>query len=256
MVDKGVEPNAIAFCAMIDTCAKAGNLVRAEYWYEKMLQRGIAPDAHIYSAVINACANTAGPGSAESAEMWLDRAEQGGLIDQIVYSSVINACGKVGDIARALRVFQRMRANALKPQVVAYSSLALSYARRGNWQQVESISQDMMADGVAVNEYFAYAQLLSYANCRQKKAQRAENYFRHVLGAGVEANDHIVQALTRCVGSQRCVTLLRELLGDRETPKPPPPRARQAGAIRSRCCSGSNCGVGWVGVRMSGGKPL
>merc|ERR1712154_294879 len=133
-----------------------------------------------------------------------------------------------------------MRANVKKPRVVAYATLALPYAHRGNWQQVERISQIMLADGVAVNEYFAYAQLLSFANCRPKQVQRAENYFRHVRKVGLKANDHMVLALSRCVGKQRCARLVEELMGGREASMPP--QAQEAGVVRSRRCSGSHCG--------------
>jgi len=225
MVDSKVEPNVITYSALVDACGKTGNLERAEYWHAQMLERGIAPNAHSYTALINACAKRAGPGGAEAAEQWLDRSEQAGVVnDVVVYSSVIDACGKVGDAERALRVFRRMQARGLKPHVVAYAALARPYAYRGDWIKVESLAQGMESEGVFMNEYFLYAQLLSYAVARPRQAQRAEACFRKALCASVKANDHVVGALARAVGRQRCTELMAELCNGRPVPMPQPRR--------------------------------
>jgi len=223
-----VDPNVITYSALIDACAKAGNLPRAEYWHGKMLERGITPNAHSYTALINACAKRAGPGGAEAAEQWLDRSEETGVVnDVVVYSSVIDACGKSGDAERALRVFRRMQARGLKPHVVAYAALARPYAYRGDWIKVESIAQGMESEGVVTNEYFTYAQLLSYAVARPRQAQRAEAYFRKALQTGINANDHVVGVLARAVGRPHCTELMAELCGGRQVPQPPPRRGQE-----------------------------
>jgi len=223
MIEKGVEPNAVSFSALMDSCAKAGNFSRAEHWHKVMLERGIPPDAHSFSAVINACAKQVAPGRAEAAEKWLERAELAGVGDMVIYTTVIDACGKAGDAERALRVFRRMQTQGFRPQIVTYAALARPFAHRGDWVQVESIAQEMSADGVAVNEFFLYAQLISYAVARQ--GQRAEACFRSALRDGVKANDHVVTALLRAVGRQRCAELLKELCGRSELP----PRRGQEG---------------------------
>jgi len=222
MLDKKVEPNVITFSAMIDACAKAGNLPRAEHWHERMLEEGIAPNAHSYTALINACAKRADASGAEAAEQWLDRSEQAGVVnDVVVYSSVIDACGKAKDAERALRVFHRMQSMGVKPHIIAYSALARPFAYRGDWIKVETIAKDMQKDGIATNEYFTYAQILSYATSRPRQAHRAETYFREAHSAGVNINDHVVGVLARAVGRPRCTELMAELCGGREVPLPP-----------------------------------
>merc|ERR1719330_2117063 len=247
MADKGVVPNAVTFSAMIDACAKAGNLVRAEHWHERMLEHGIAPNVHSCSAVINACAKQFGPSGAEAAEKWLDRSERAGVMDEVVYSSVIDACGKAGDAERALRVFDRMRANGFKPNIIAYAALARPYAYRGDWIKVETIAQSMRADGVAVNEFFLYAQLLSYATSRPRQVERAEACFRSALGIGVQANDHVVGALARVVGRERCAGLMVELCNGRSVPSPP---SRQGQEKTARPGSTRIGGGGGASARM------
>merc|ERR1719384_3012917 len=212
VIEKGLEPNVVTFGSLIDSCAKAGNLARAEAWYEKMIERGVAPSGHTYSAVINACARQGGPQCAEVAEKWLGRSEQAGVTQDIVlYSAVINAYCRIRDDEGALRIFNRMRDSGLKPDIIAYASVARALAQLGKWRGVEDLAADMARDGVAVNDFFLYAQLLSYALSREKQPDRAEACFRSALDSGVEANDRIVDVLVRAVGPARCTELMNEV---------------------------------------------
>merc|ERR1719436_1618654 len=204
---------------MIAACAKTTDLVGAEYWHDKMTERGITANAHSYSAVINACAKA---GNVDAAERWLEKSERTGIAnDVVVYSSVIDACGKAGNAERAMTIFRRMQANGIQPHIVAYAGLARPFAYQGDWMKVEGIAQEMASQGVSPNEYFIYAQLLSYATARPRQSQRAEQCFRRALSQGVTVNDHVVGALARCVGRNQCVELMRELCNGREVPVPP-----------------------------------
>jgi len=219
MTEEEVEPSVATFSAMIDTCAKAGDMVRAEQWHDRMVQHGISPNAHTCSAMVNACAKAKSPHSAEAAERWLNFSEEAGVMnDVVVYSSVIDACAKSGDAERAMRIFRRMQAKGLKPHVLAYTALARPFAYRGDWIKVETIAQEMAADGIRRNEYFIYAQLVAYGASQPRQAQSAEQCFRNAISDGIPVNDHITSALIRGVGRQRCVELMNELCGGREVP--------------------------------------
>jgi len=223
MIAAGVEPNVVTFSAMIDACAKASSPTRAEHWHNRMLQCNVKPNAHSYSAVINACAKA---GDVAMAEHWLTLSEEAGVANDVVlYSSVIDACGKVGDADRAMLVFQRMQENGIRPHIVAYAALARPFAYKGDWMAVEKIANEMEASGIIPNEYFLYAQLLSYATTRPRQSERAEQCFRKSLRCGIKPNDHVVSALARSLGRDRCTELMAELCQGR--PVPFPPAARQ-----------------------------
>jgi pentatricopeptide repeat protein len=219
MITKQVQPNVVTFTAVIDACAKANDRIRAESVHYRMIECGVSPNAHSFSAVINACAKA---GDVDKAEEWLAKVEEAGVLtDVVVYSSVIDACGKVGDADRAAAVFQRMQANGIQPHIVAYAALARPYAYRGDWAEVERIAAEMATRGVYPNEYFLYAQLLSYATFRPRQATRAEDCFRKALHMGLKANDHVVGVLVRAVGRERCVELMQELCNGRSIPIAP-----------------------------------
>jgi pentatricopeptide repeat protein len=227
MITKDVKPNVVTFTAVMDACAKANDRIRAESVHHRMIECGVSPNAHSFSAVINACAKA---GEVDKAEEWLAKVEEAGVqTDVVVYSSVIDACGKVGDAERAAAVFQRMQANGIRPHIVAYAALARPYAYRGDWAEVERIAAEMATRGVFPNEYFLYAQLLSYATSRPRQAVRAEDCFRKALQMGLKANDHVVGVLVRAVGRERCVELMQELCKGRSIPVAP---ARGEGGAR------------------------
>lgn len=231
MLEKGVEPNAVTFSAMIDSCAKAGDLTRAEAWNEKMVKRGIASSPHSYGALIQACTNQGGPGSAEAAEQWLECAEQAGVAkDAVLFSGAINACARNRDAERALRIFHRMRAAGVKPNIIVYSTLARCFAHRGEWREVENIAHVMGRDGINTNDFFLYAQLLSYGAARPQQPDRAEVVFRSAMGCGVKANDQVAAALARAVGKHRQADLMQELCAGRKVTNVPSRRGVRARA--------------------------
>jgi len=195
---------------------------RAEYFHYRMIECGIKPNAHSFSAVINSCAKA---GDVAMAEYWLGQSEEACVAnDVVVYSSVIDACGKVGDAEKAMEIFRRMQANGIRPHIVAYAALARPFSYRGDWTKVEQIAQEMSASGIEANEYFIYAQLLSYATAKPRQSARAEACFRNALRSGLRVNDHVISALARAVGRQHCTGLMQELCGGRAIPLPPPRR--------------------------------
>eukprot|EP00747_Dinoflagellata_sp_TGD_P083868 gnl/TRDRNA2_/TRDRNA2_162289_c0_seq3.p1 gnl/TRDRNA2_/TRDRNA2_162289_c0~~gnl/TRDRNA2_/TRDRNA2_162289_c0_seq3.p1 ORF type:complete len:655 (-),score=128.58 gnl/TRDRNA2_/TRDRNA2_162289_c0_seq3:235-2199(-) len=204
-----VEPNVVSYSAMINACAKVSNIPRAEYWYNRMLEAGVTPNAWSYSTVIDACAKA---GDLASAESWFLKAEKAGLNnDVVIYSGMINACGRVGDAERAESFFKQMQEHGIRPHVMAFAALARPYAYRGSWIEVERIAEEMSAAGVDSNEYFLYAQILAYGMGRPRQAGRAEEVFRDAVSQGFKVNEHVGRALRRAVGYNRCKELVQEL---------------------------------------------
>merc|ERR550514_1517664 len=108
-----------------------------------------------------------------------------------------------------------MCSHGIQPNVVAYSALACAHAHCGEWQEVEALACQMKSEGQVMNDYFLYTQLLAYASCRPRQAQRAERTFRDAVALGVQVNRHVFVALQRALGRARAQELVRELgVGD------------------------------------------
>jgi pentatricopeptide repeat protein len=215
MLDAQIEPNVVSFSAMIDGCAKKADPDRAKYWFNRMLKLNIKPNPHTFSAIITAYSKVRDPAKAEE---WLWQAEKAGIRDGVIYTSALAACSKPNDAARARKIFQRMLDNGIKPHIKSYSALARPFSYGGDWVEVERIADEMSESGVQSNEYFLNAQLISYAIAKPRQDKRAEQCFRQALGSGMEPNDHTITALTRAVGRVRCIELMRELCNGRAVP--------------------------------------
>jgi len=217
MTAAGLEANVVSYSSLMDACAKAGNPERAGFWYERMIAAGVTPNSHSFSAAISACARI---GDSVAAEQWLARAQEAGLADRVIYSGVIDACGKAKDSERAWSIFEQMRSHGVRLHVVGYAALARPFAHNGDFERVEKIAKIMEESGVASNEYFLYAHLLSYGNAYPKEPARAEAVFKQALARGLPVNDHVLTALTRSVGRNRAIELHKGGAGA-EPPRPP-----------------------------------
>lgn len=226
MLSENLVPNVVTYCTMINACAKVGDLSRAQYWYDFMVERDVKPNAHVFSAIINACAQE---GNVTAARLWLSRAEQAGTaLDAVVYCCVMNASGKAGDAEGAMATYKQMRCHGIRSHVVVYGTLVHPFAYRGDWVTVEEIAREMVADGIAMNDYVLYSRLMAFSRGKPKQAELAEAAFLQGMRSGLKANIRIIKALGWAVGRNRCAELasltgyskLVEELPKREAPLP------------------------------------
>jgi len=205
----GIAPRVVTYIAMIDACAKVGDPARAEYWLKGIIDSGAAPNAHSYVAVIKAFVKK---GDVAAAEVWLGRMEDVGVeIDVDVYSCVLAACTKVGDEDRACTMLAAC-AKKIRPNTVAYSSLAQPFAIRGDWEKVELLLSEMTTAGIAVDNSFLCVLLLAYGSAKPLQWERAETIMRNAVTAGIQVNDQKLTAvLSRVLGRSAAEALLGEL---------------------------------------------
>jgi pentatricopeptide repeat protein len=92
----GIEANVHTFAAMIDGCARAGQLPKAFGVYGIMISKNVKPD-------------------------------------RVIFNTLINACGRAGAVERAFDVLSDMKAEAtpVKPDHVTYGALIAACARGG-----------------------------------------------------------------------------------------------------------------------------
>jgi pentatricopeptide repeat domain-containing protein 1 len=210
MVAAGLQPNVVSYSSLIDACAKVGKPERAGFWYDQMLEVGVTPNSYTFSAVISACGKA---GDVAAAEAWLARAQAADIgiaSDPVLYSCVIDACAKKNDADRAWRVFEQMQALGVRPHIVTYATLARPFAQRGDYHRVEQLEKLMTAQGVAVNEYFLYAQLIAYSKARPRQEGKAVAAFRKGLAQGLQINERILAALRRAIGRKSALALHEE----------------------------------------------
>jgi len=191
---------------MMDVCAKLGDVGRSEYWHETMVLAGVKPNAHSFSIIINACGQA---GDVVAAGRWMTKMSEAGIPPNIItYNSVMNACGKALDTESALRVLEHMKAHGVKPDIVTYTSLALPFARRGSWLQVERISKEVALEGLELDSHFVTTCLRGYTNASPRQTARSEELYLSITRRSVHRNVYVLSALKHAVGNVRCKQLM------------------------------------------------
>ncbi|CAK9019997.1 unnamed protein product [Durusdinium trenchii] len=91
--------DSVVYNSMINACAKAGDIERADHWLERMLQAGVKPDDKTYNSLMHACGRNGNP---ERAELWYACLESNLTpFDRITFSTIINSCAKAGSVEKA-----------------------------------------------------------------------------------------------------------------------------------------------------------
>merc|ERR1719181_2015283 len=85
MVARGIEARVTTYTAVVDACAKCGDVLRAETWMEKMIACGVEPNVVSYSAMIDACAKGGDP---DRAELWHTRMLLKGVSPTLIHSAL------------------------------------------------------------------------------------------------------------------------------------------------------------------------
>merc|ERR1719375_876404 len=159
---------------MINTCAKGGDISRAEAWLREMAKSGVEPNVRPFSAVIDACC-------------------------------------KSFQLRRAEELFEEMCSKKITPTIVTYTSLARPYAQKGNWKRVEALRDQMEEQGVRSNAFFLCGLLTAYANASPKECDKAEREFKRVVQNGVKVDDYVITALERATGRDAAAALASDL---------------------------------------------
>jgi len=209
LLDAGRKLDVVSYCAMIDACAKSGDSKKASQWHKKMQANGVRPNAHSFSAVINACSKAT---DLPSALQWLGEMSKAGVAaDVVIYANVLDACAKVknGELARV--VFDLMISCKIRPNIVVFTSFARSFAHSGKWKEVEHIAEEMASHRVEMNDYFLCVLLIAYGRALpRRQADRAATAFLQAHQKGIRMNKHIMDALWHAVGRTRYEDLVRK----------------------------------------------
>lgn len=157
MVNAGVEPNANTYGALIDGCAKAGQVAKAFGAYGIMRSKNVKPDRVVFNALITACGQS---GAVDRAFDVLSemRAEARPIEpDQITIGALMKACANAGQVDRALEVYHMIDKCDIKGTPEVYTIAVNCCSQNGNWELARSIYDDMSKKGVNPDEMFISA---------------------------------------------------------------------------------------------------
>jgi pentatricopeptide repeat protein len=135
MTRKGVQPGTLTYNSLINACAKASNLARAEHWLSAMKGSSARPDDVTYCTVINACAQAGEPLRAEG---WLETMRGEPHLQApsaFCYNVVIQACARANDPDRAVKWFETGKRLAVEMSANSCHAIASALQRAGRCQE-------------------------------------------------------------------------------------------------------------------------
>eukprot|EP00930_Biecheleria_cincta_P041718 TRINITY_DN28648_c0_g1_i1.p1 TRINITY_DN28648_c0_g1~~TRINITY_DN28648_c0_g1_i1.p1 ORF type:complete len:338 (-),score=56.45 TRINITY_DN28648_c0_g1_i1:64-1077(-) len=195
-----VSEKEISYSVVIEKMSSQGSMQTAETLLQEMLDSEVKPNIFVFNAVI---AGFARRGQTKEASVWLGKLQAAGLTPNVMsYTALIDSCAKAGDSDGAVKWFNLLVEKDLSPNAVSYNAVINSFARVGDTDNALEWLARMRAvvppDKVSYN-----SAIHSCAMADPPRAEEAEELFREMKSAGLDATASTLNALERAVGSSR-----------------------------------------------------
>jgi len=228
--DETLEPDTIAYNAMIAALCNAGELERGLALLEEMNAQGVSSGLLPYDSLVSLyqrqgkwealraavrvnewMADKAMDPSAVTYGYLISRCERDGLWrdavqlfedmevvrvkpDAVTLVTLISACGKAGQFDKALELKERMVRLGLTPSVQTYNALLKAAQAVGNLQAALELRDEMQVAGLAPDA-ITYCTLISTCHQAGGDWQVALQLFRDLQAAGIPPNLRVFNAL-------------------------------------------------------------
>lgn len=151
MLKMGIELDLMICNAMLFVCGRAGDIVRAELWLQRMFEAEptIVPDVSSYAAIVDACAQQCNPTRAQE---WFDHMIASGLkSDVFTYQTLIKAYARLGDAVGAERCVVRAQQHGVQLQAFGYNAVIAAASKAGNPDMAQRWLHRLLEDGIEPN---------------------------------------------------------------------------------------------------------
>eukprot|EP00927_Polykrikos_kofoidii_P063607 TRINITY_DN58451_c0_g1_i1.p1 TRINITY_DN58451_c0_g1~~TRINITY_DN58451_c0_g1_i1.p1 ORF type:complete len:543 (-),score=60.23 TRINITY_DN58451_c0_g1_i1:64-1692(-) len=131
-----VRPSAISFSALINGCARTGDLTRAESFMARAIDEDVPLSVSMLNAILKVCGRAR---RADSAELWFQRMREryGISPDLVSYNTILGVFAQAGRLADAEKELQVMSRSKLMPDVRSYTALIQGCGISGQATQAE-----------------------------------------------------------------------------------------------------------------------
>lgn len=193
----------MAAVLLLQVCSRKGLTDRALSMYTAMKSapRGskLAPTVHAYTAAMRAA--TEGGLWAKALSIWDDMKAAGVTPTGHAFAAAMSACAAGSTWQQAVGLFEEMCSAGIKPDVVSCTALISALAAAGQWQRGESVVQWMLSTGVRPNVRTFTALLTALGNARQwDRAFEMLELMQHSSWGGVSPNAYTYSALLKALG--------------------------------------------------------
>eukprot|EP00927_Polykrikos_kofoidii_P049379 TRINITY_DN43443_c0_g1_i1.p1 TRINITY_DN43443_c0_g1~~TRINITY_DN43443_c0_g1_i1.p1 ORF type:complete len:861 (+),score=125.95 TRINITY_DN43443_c0_g1_i1:241-2823(+) len=196
--ERGLVPNEITLCCMMDALVCAGNVKEAMQLFRKWQER-VPGNTVIYSTLIKGFANI---GDACNAMLLFKELRERGVgVNHITYTTIIDAQARAGDMDMAKNLLQQMEHDGCVPNTITFSTIVKGYCEHGDLSSAfavfrEMLNRDLEADVVIYNT-------LLDGCIRHDYFDMADQLLNSMKDFGVRASNSTLSVVVRMWGKRR-----------------------------------------------------
>lgn len=164
MQKAGLIDDCIAYCPVISSFAKLGELAKAEEIFNEMIRYKLQPDVVAYGVLINAFSDN---GNVEKVLYYVKSMEKARVpVNTVICNSMIKLYNRVENLTEAEKIYKKLQSFEEGPSAFSSNCMLNLYSKRSMAMQAEGIFRNLKRKGNA-NE-FSYAMIL----CMYKRLGR------------------------------------------------------------------------------------
>lgn len=158
MQSEGVKPGRVTFLHLLSACGNPAALTEGKAVHHDILKTGMESNVHIGNALINMYRRC---GSVSEAQKVFERMP---ARDVISWNSIISAHAQHGSSETALKLFQDMRNEGLKPDAITFTSV-LSACKSPELELGEKLHKHITDSGFQLDVKLGNALINMYIRC-------------------------------------------------------------------------------------------
>jgi pentatricopeptide repeat protein len=218
--------NSVIYCSVLKGLSHQKQFDRVWAIYKELTEEGLPLTVATFNALVDACARC---GQMAKAPGLLDDMFQRGIEPNLItYSSILKGYCQDNNLDRALDLLEHMKqASQFKPDEVTYNTLLDGCARQGLYDRGMLLLEEMEAAGVRPTN-FTLSILVKLAN-RGKRLERCfelteEISTKYKFSPNVHVYNNLIQACVNNKDTQRGMDVLVEMLSKKRHPVSPDAR--------------------------------
>lgn len=159
MQQAGVEPNRVTYTSILNACSSPAALEWGRRIHQQVVEAGLATDAHVGNTLVNMYSMC---GSVKDARQVFDRMIQR---DIVAYNAMIGGYAAHNLGKEALKLFDRLQEEGLKPDKVTYINMLNACANSGSLEWAREIHTLVRKGGFFSDTSVGNALVSTYAKC-------------------------------------------------------------------------------------------
>ncbi|KAH7373422.1 hypothetical protein KP509_17G054900 [Ceratopteris richardii] len=159
MQHEGMCPDGVTYATVVKACSSISDVERGMLIHHSIIESGVEGDAHIFNVLIHMYMTC---GNFEDANTIFENLVRR---DVVAWSTMISGYVNQGHCSKALKTFEKMQGEGLKPNNVTYPSILNACANSGLLDEGKLVHFHVVECDYATDIYIGSALIDMYAKC-------------------------------------------------------------------------------------------